>query len=97
MLLSHTPNLSWKPTPTPYCSLSRRGMLGAQLYCMKGYNLETAMFLASLTGSVIYTDLDTHWKHLHLHAVVGDGTQNVEWAPAVEGNPPAKAVYRCPG
>ena len=73
------------------------GDAGAQLYCMKGYNLETAMFLASLTGSVIYTDLDTHWKHLHLHAVVGDGTQNVEWAPAVEGNPPAKAVYRCPG
>jgi hypothetical protein len=47
----------------PYALLQpfEPGEAGAQLHSFKGYNLETAMFLASLTGSVIYTDVDAHW------------------------------------
>lgn len=34
---------------------------------IKGYGLEAALYLASLTGSAIYTDLQAHWDHLHAH------------------------------
>jgi len=43
------------------------GENGAQLQVFKGYNLELALFLAQLTGSVIYTDVLLQWKHLHTH------------------------------
>jgi hypothetical protein len=70
----------------PYALLQpiEPGEAGAQLHSFKGYNLETAMYLASLTGSVIYTDLDVHWQQLHLHAVEKGGAQSTEWTQAVE-------------
>jgi hypothetical protein len=36
-----------------------------QVRVIKGFNLDSALFIAMLTGSVIYTDLETHWKHLN--------------------------------
>jgi hypothetical protein len=70
----------------PYALLQpiQAGDTGGQLYMIKGYNLETAMYLASLTGSVIYTDLEAHWQHLHLHALQNSQSPNTDWAPAVE-------------
>jgi hypothetical protein len=70
----------------PYALLQpiEPGEAGAQLHCFKGYNLETAMFLASLTGSVIYTDVDAHWQQLHLHAQATSRVPSADWASAVE-------------
>ena len=70
----------------PYALLQpvESGEAGAQLHSFKGYNLETAMFLASLTGSVLYTDLDGHWQQLHLHAQANGRVPSAEWAPAAE-------------
>ncbi len=34
---------------------------------LKGYGLEVALYLAALTGSAIYTDVQAHWDHLHVH------------------------------
>ena len=52
----------------PYALLQpiEPGNAGAQLKIMKGYSLETAMYLAALTGAVLYTDLKAHWEQLHL-------------------------------
>jgi hypothetical protein len=60
------------------------GEAGAQFHCSKGYNLEVAMFLASLTGSIIYTDIDAHWQHLHLHAQDARGAEDSHRAPVAE-------------
>lgn len=61
-----------------------RGKEGGQLLILKGYNLESAMYLATLTGSFIYTDLEEHWQHLHMHALQGDQTPNATWRPVVD-------------
>lgn len=45
---------------------------GGQLMCLKGYNLESALFLASLVGGSIHTDAGAHWDHLHRHAVAAN-------------------------
>jgi hypothetical protein len=60
------------------------GEAGAQLLTFKGYNLEIAMFLATLTGSILYTDLDAHWQSLHLHAQPKSPLPSRDWTPAVE-------------
>jgi hypothetical protein len=67
----------------PYAPLQplKRGEAGAQLLFFKGYNLESAMYLASLTGSCIYTDVEAHWQQLHMHALPGGRTANTAWAP----------------
>jgi len=57
------------------------GEAGAQYLFLKGYNLESAMYLASLTGSAIYTDLEEHWQQLHLHALQKDQAPNTTWTP----------------
>jgi hypothetical protein len=41
------------------------GEEGSQYLAFKGYGLATAMYLAALSGAVIYTDEDFHWKQLH--------------------------------
>lgn len=73
-------------TADPYALLQplELGETGAQLLCMKGYNLESAMYIASLTGACIYTDIDAHWQQLHMHAVSGDQFQNSAWKPVVD-------------
>lgn len=70
----------------PYALLQplEPGEEGAQLQCLKGYCLESAMYLASLTGSAIYTDAKAQWQQLHTHAQQGDRAENAAWTPVVE-------------
>lgn len=70
----------------PYALLQplEPGEAGAQFQCVKGYSLESAMYLASLTGSAIYTDVEAHWQQLHTHAQGAARAQNIAWAPVVE-------------
>lgn len=70
----------------PYALLQpiEPGEAGAQFLYLKGYNLESAMYLASLTGSSIYTDIEAHWQQLHMHAQNADRAPNPAWAPVVD-------------
>lgn len=60
------------------------GADGAQVLCFKGYSLESAMYLAALTGSAIYTDVEAHWQQLHRHAQQAAPAQSTTWAPMVD-------------
>lgn len=42
------------------------GEEGAQFLTFKGFNRETGIYLASLTGSIIYCQMDAVWNLLHL-------------------------------
>lgn len=70
----------------PYALLQpiEPGETGAQFLYFKGYSLEAAMYLASLTGSAIYTDVEAHWQQLHLHAVQTGRAVAGSWTPVVE-------------
>lgn len=70
----------------PYALLQpvEPGEAGAQLHSFKGFNLETGMFLASLTGSFVFTDVEAHWQHLHLHAQRRDQTAVSDWTLVAE-------------
>jgi hypothetical protein len=70
----------------PYALLQpiEPGKTGGQVLILKGYNLESALYLASLTGSAIYTDLQAHWQQLHMYALEGDRTSNAVWTPVVD-------------
>lgn len=70
----------------PYALLQpiEPGDAGAQFLCLKGYGLEAAMYLAALTGSSIYTDVDAHWQQLHMHALQADRAAASVWTPVVE-------------
>lgn len=46
----------------------------------KGFGRETGLFIATLTGSFVYTDSDTHWMRLH----DSDGIHRYETDPAAE-------------
>jgi len=46
----------------------------------KGFGRETGLFIATLTGSFVYTDSDTHWMRLH----DSDGIHCYEPDPAAE-------------
>jgi hypothetical protein len=83
------------------------GEEGAQLQTIKGFNLEVSLFLANLTGSVIYTDTRIHWKYLHAHTSARRGKTAAAWMPLVErvkaaqfmlsGNPVADFERRMSG
>lgn len=60
------------------------GEAGAQFQYYKGYSLESAMYLASLTGSAIYTDVEAHWQQLNMHAQQASQTPNTAWAPVTD-------------
>lgn len=60
------------------------GETGAQFQYYKGYSLESAMYLASLTGSAIYTDVEAHWQQLNMHAQQASQTPNTAWAPVTD-------------
>jgi len=61
------------------------GEEGAQLRIVKGFNLEIAMFLAGLTGSVVYTDISLHWQHLHAHTRAAKASQpDATWQPIID-------------
>lgn len=51
------------------------GKDGAQIQVVKGLSLEAALYVASLTGSIIHVDTEAHWAQLLLHAQPG-GTQS---------------------
>jgi hypothetical protein len=51
------------------------GKDGAQIQVVKGLSLEAALYVASLTGSIIHVDTEAHWAQLLMHAQLG-GTQS---------------------
>ena len=57
------------------------GDAGAQFQIYKGLNLESAMYLATLTGSVIHVDTDAHWEQLLLDAQPPSAPSQRAWAP----------------
>ena len=54
---------------------------GAQFQIYKGLNLESAMYLATLTGSVIHVDTDAHWEQLVMDAQPSGAPSQQDWAP----------------
>jgi len=56
-----------------------QGERGAQLRVMKSYNLEIGLFIATLTGAIIYTDQPALWKHLHEHTAALTDTSAPNW------------------
>jgi hypothetical protein len=57
------------------------GDAGGQLTYTKGYSLESGMYLAMLTGSILYADTDAFWDQLHLFACAPAEWQNPTWDP----------------
>jgi hypothetical protein len=60
------------------------GDAGGQFQIYKGLNLESAMYLATLTGSVIHVDTDAHWEQLLMHAQPAGAPSQQTWAPVQE-------------
>jgi len=60
------------------------GDAGAQFQIYKGLNLESAMYLATLTGSVIHVDTDAHWEQLLMDAQPAGAPSQQTWAPVQE-------------
>lgn len=57
------------------------GKENAQFKIIKGFNLEIALFIAGLTGSFVYTDMNVHWRHLHEHTIAGAPQATASWKP----------------
>lgn len=57
------------------------GKAGAQFQIYKGLNLESALYLATLTGSVIHVDTDAHWEQLLLDAQSAGAPSQRVWEP----------------
>jgi len=57
------------------------GEAGAQHQIYKGLNLESALYLASLTGSIIHVDADAHWEQLLMDAQPAGAPSQRAWAP----------------
>jgi hypothetical protein len=57
------------------------GEAGAQFQIYKGLNLESAMYLATLTGSVIHVDTDAHCEQLLIDAQPAGAPSQQAWAP----------------
>jgi hypothetical protein len=57
------------------------GDAGAQFQIYKGLNLESAMYLATLTGSIIHVDTDAHWEQLLMDAQLAGAPSQPDWAP----------------
>ena len=53
---------------------------GAEFKMLKGFARETGLYMATLTGSFVYTDSDTQWARLH----EPDGVHLYEMKPAAE-------------
>ena len=58
---------------------------GGEFHIQKGFARETGLYVATLTGSIVYTDSDTQWARLH----ETDGVHHYE------PNPAAEEVSRC--
>jgi hypothetical protein len=57
------------------------GEAGAQHQICKGLNLESALYLATLTGSVIHVDTDAQWEQLLVDAQPAGAASQRAWAP----------------
>lgn len=57
------------------------GEAGAQYQIYKGLNLESALYLATLTGSVIHVDTEAHWEQLLKDAQPTGAPSQPAWAP----------------
>jgi hypothetical protein len=60
------------------------GEAGAQFQIYKGLNLESAMYLATLTGSIIHVDTDAHWEQLLMDAQLAGAPSQPDWAPLLQ-------------
>jgi hypothetical protein len=56
------------------------GEAGAQHQIYKGLNLESALYLATLTGSVIHVDTDAQWEQLLVDAQPAGAASQLAWA-----------------
>lgn len=54
-----------------------------QLRVMKGFNLETSLFLAMLTGAVLFTDQPNHKKQLYAFAISSNQVNNPKFEKIV--------------
>lgn len=57
------------------------GKDGAQNQVFKGLSLETALYVASLTGSIIHVDTEAHWAQLLRDAQPGHAPSQSTWEP----------------
>jgi hypothetical protein len=57
------------------------GDAGAQHQIYKGLNLESALYLATLTGSIIHVDTDAQWEQLLMDAQPAGAASERIWAP----------------
>lgn len=51
-----------------------RDKASSQLMSIKGYNLESGLYIASMTGACIHTDARAHWDQIHEHAIHPDSS-----------------------
>jgi len=56
-----------------------------EVYTTRGISLEVALFIAQLTGSAIYTNLNEYWQQLHAHATAVGIAPDPRCAPIVDG------------
>jgi hypothetical protein len=54
--------------------------LTSQMTYYKGFSLESALYVAVLSGSGIYTDMEAHWDQLHRFALERGKEQNKAWS-----------------
>lgn len=57
------------------------GEAGAQYQIFKGLNLESALYLAALTGSIIHVDTQAHWEQLLTDAQPAGAPSRSAWEP----------------
>jgi hypothetical protein len=57
------------------------GKDGAQYQIFKGPSLEAALYVASLTGSIIHVDTEAHWAQLLKDAQPGHAPSQSTWEP----------------
>lgn len=57
------------------------GKDGAQNQIFKGLSLEAALYLASLTGSIMHVDAEAHWAQLLRDAQPTSATSQSTWTP----------------
>jgi len=57
------------------------GKDGAQNQIFKGLSLEAALYVASLTGSIIHVDTEAHWAQLLKDAQPAGAPSQCTWAP----------------
>jgi hypothetical protein len=60
------------------------GKDGAQNQIFKGLSLEAALYVASLTGSIIHVDMDAHWAQLLKDAQPTSAASQSTWTPVQE-------------